>query len=193
MVKSSWLYSLRKEELSEICGAFDLDTKPTVEDMRKAVAALIATPDLAADMKVKLTELETRNAAKTLHLPEGTGRGVSPKRYVQEKYRAARPWSEFVTASKDLTELIALEERLEDIPAPTVASLPRETSGPFRVPSDVSFNLELLVVGRSVDHLTLGMDLLAKAGTITTMANTTVNITNHNEAQGPMSTHGSER
>uniref|UniRef100_A0A1A9Z2E9 Peptidase A2 domain-containing protein n=1 Tax=Glossina pallidipes TaxID=7398 RepID=A0A1A9Z2E9_GLOPL len=35
---------------------------------------------------------------------------------------------------------------------------------------DVSFILELLVVGRSVDHLTLGMDFLAKAGADMTIA-----------------------
>uniref|UniRef100_A0A1A9VVD1 Uncharacterized protein n=1 Tax=Glossina austeni TaxID=7395 RepID=A0A1A9VVD1_GLOAU len=41
--------------------------------------------------------------------------------------------------------------------------------------------------------MTLGMDFLAKAGTTITMGNTTVEITKHNEAQGPMSTHRSEQ
>uniref|UniRef100_A0A1A9VP66 Uncharacterized protein n=1 Tax=Glossina austeni TaxID=7395 RepID=A0A1A9VP66_GLOAU len=58
---------------------------------------------------------------------------------------------------------------------------------------DVSFNLELLVLGQSADHLTLGIGFLAKAGTAITMGNTTVNITKHSEAQGPMSTHRSEQ
>uniref|UniRef100_A0A1B0C5G6 Retrotransposon gag domain-containing protein n=1 Tax=Glossina palpalis gambiensis TaxID=67801 RepID=A0A1B0C5G6_9MUSC len=79
MVKTSWLYSLRKEELSEICGSLDLATKGTVEDMRKAVAALIATPDLSTEMKAKLTEMEAKYAAKMLQLPECTMRGASPK------------------------------------------------------------------------------------------------------------------
>uniref|UniRef100_A0A1A9ZYP5 Uncharacterized protein n=1 Tax=Glossina pallidipes TaxID=7398 RepID=A0A1A9ZYP5_GLOPL len=58
---------------------------------------------------------------------------------------------------------------------------------------NVSFNLELLVLVHNVDYLTLGMDFLAKSGTTITMGNTTVNITKHNEAQGPMSTHRSEQ
>uniref|UniRef100_A0A1A9ZYU7 Ubiquitin-like protease family profile domain-containing protein n=1 Tax=Glossina pallidipes TaxID=7398 RepID=A0A1A9ZYU7_GLOPL len=85
MVKSSWLYSLRKDELSDICGALDLDTKGTVEEMRKAAAALIATPDLAAEMRTKLAELEAKYTTKTLHLPTATERGTSPKRHFQEQ------------------------------------------------------------------------------------------------------------
>uniref|UniRef100_A0A1A9VQD5 Retrotransposon gag domain-containing protein n=1 Tax=Glossina austeni TaxID=7395 RepID=A0A1A9VQD5_GLOAU len=38
------------------------------------------------------------------------------------------------TVCQDLKEMISLGERFEDIPAPTVASPPRETSGPSRVP-----------------------------------------------------------
>uniref|UniRef100_A0A1A9ZBF8 Uncharacterized protein n=1 Tax=Glossina pallidipes TaxID=7398 RepID=A0A1A9ZBF8_GLOPL len=93
MVKSSWLYSLRKEELTDICGALALDTKDTVEDMRKAVTTLIATPDSATDMKVKLMELKTMYATKTLHLPEGTGQVVSDTR--KSQFRLERPWIKF--------------------------------------------------------------------------------------------------
>ncbi|KAL9904912.1 uncharacterized protein ACN2A1_005035 [Glossina fuscipes fuscipes] len=85
MVKTFWLYSLRKEELSEICGSLDLDTKGTVEEMRKAMTALIATADLTTEMKAKLTELETKYAPKMLQLSEGTVRGASPKRHAQEQ------------------------------------------------------------------------------------------------------------
>uniref|UniRef100_A0A1A9ZY68 Uncharacterized protein n=1 Tax=Glossina pallidipes TaxID=7398 RepID=A0A1A9ZY68_GLOPL len=175
IVQSSWLYSLRKEELSEIRGALDLDAKGTVEDMRKAVPAFIATSDLEADMKMKLTELEIKYAAKTLHLSEVLRR-----------------------ASKDLAELIALGERLEDLPAATVASLPRETPGPARVPrvnapttTNTSRNFCLRCA--QPGHFGLGMDFLAKAGTTTTMDNTTVNITKYNEAQRPISTHRFEQ
>uniref|UniRef100_A0A1A9ZQU6 CCHC-type domain-containing protein n=1 Tax=Glossina pallidipes TaxID=7398 RepID=A0A1A9ZQU6_GLOPL len=146
--------SLRNEELSEICGTLDLDTKGTVEEMRKAVTALITTPDLAADMKMKLTELETKYAAKTLHLPEGTGRSASPRRYAQEQMSCGAAmdrickWSvrydgescalgrrEYQlyfgdTTNKDLNEMIALGERFEDIPASTLTPSPRITSGP---------------------------------------------------------------
>uniref|UniRef100_A0A1A9VGX7 CCHC-type domain-containing protein n=1 Tax=Glossina austeni TaxID=7395 RepID=A0A1A9VGX7_GLOAU len=38
------------------------------------------------------------------------------------------------TVRQDLNETISLGERFEDIPAPTVASPPRETSGPSRIP-----------------------------------------------------------
>uniref|UniRef100_A0A1A9ZRK0 Peptidase A2 domain-containing protein n=1 Tax=Glossina pallidipes TaxID=7398 RepID=A0A1A9ZRK0_GLOPL len=108
MVKSSWLYSLRKEELSEICSTLELDTKGTVEEMRKAVTALITAPDLAADMKMKLMELETSRREYQLFFGD--------------------------TAGKALNELIALGERFEDIPEPTVAPLAREASGPLHTP-----------------------------------------------------------
>uniref|UniRef100_A0A1B0BW69 CCHC-type domain-containing protein n=1 Tax=Glossina palpalis gambiensis TaxID=67801 RepID=A0A1B0BW69_9MUSC len=83
--KTSWLHSLRKEELSEICGSLHLDTKGTLEDMRKAVTALIATPDLSTEQKAKLTELEAQYTPRMLQLPEGTMRGASPKRQAQER------------------------------------------------------------------------------------------------------------
>uniref|UniRef100_A0A1B0A951 Uncharacterized protein n=1 Tax=Glossina pallidipes TaxID=7398 RepID=A0A1B0A951_GLOPL len=264
--------------VSEICGTLDLDTKDTVEGMRKTVTAPITTPDLAAGMNVKLTELENRYAAKTLHLPEGTGRGASPTRYVQEQMSCGAAidrickWSVRQlffgdTAGKELAELIILRERFKDIPAPTVltknccrqntrqhteargmtvnGSLERgkppsdaarkimkmvestlaasltvgglPTTGivdtgatrsiirkdiigfiPYILSSearcntirmadglsqrskrsitvkvnvgDVSFALELLVVGRSIDHLTLGMYFLAKTGADMTIA-----------------------
>uniref|UniRef100_A0A1B0AL44 Uncharacterized protein n=1 Tax=Glossina palpalis gambiensis TaxID=67801 RepID=A0A1B0AL44_9MUSC len=41
---------------------------------------------------------------------------------------------------------------------------------------DKSFNLELLVVRRSVDHLTLGMDCLAKKGAVLTIAGNSVKL-----------------
>uniref|UniRef100_A0A1A9VH02 Ubiquitin-like protease family profile domain-containing protein n=1 Tax=Glossina austeni TaxID=7395 RepID=A0A1A9VH02_GLOAU len=85
MVKSSWVYSLRKQELSDICVALDLDTKGTVEEMRKAVAALIATPDLSAEIRTRFAELEMKYATKTLHSPPVTERGTSPKWHFQEQ------------------------------------------------------------------------------------------------------------
>uniref|UniRef100_A0A1B0B454 CCHC-type domain-containing protein n=1 Tax=Glossina palpalis gambiensis TaxID=67801 RepID=A0A1B0B454_9MUSC len=178
MVKTFWLYSLRKEELSEICGSLDLDTEGTVEEMRKAMTALIATADLTTEMKAKLTELETKYAPKMLQLSEGTVRGASRKRHAQEQISCGAvmnricKWSlrydgescalEFIarieelcedlmrhleyttqqkldriarnsqreyqlffgdTTGKDLSEMIALGERFEDIP--TVATTPR--------------------------------------------------------------------
>uniref|UniRef100_A0A1B0AHD2 Uncharacterized protein n=1 Tax=Glossina pallidipes TaxID=7398 RepID=A0A1B0AHD2_GLOPL len=104
MVKSSWLYSLRKEELSEICGTLDLDTKGTVEEMRKAVAALITNPDLAADMKMKLTELETRYAANQKAQDEVQVLGDARK----NKCRAARLWTEFANGQYATTAKVAL-------------------------------------------------------------------------------------
>uniref|UniRef100_A0A1B0C7S1 Uncharacterized protein n=1 Tax=Glossina palpalis gambiensis TaxID=67801 RepID=A0A1B0C7S1_9MUSC len=85
MVKTSWLYSLRKEELSEICGSLNLDTKGTVEEMRKAMTALIVTHDLPTEMKAKLADLETKYAPRMLQLPTGTVRGAIPKRHAQEQ------------------------------------------------------------------------------------------------------------
>uniref|UniRef100_A0A1A9VIE2 CCHC-type domain-containing protein n=1 Tax=Glossina austeni TaxID=7395 RepID=A0A1A9VIE2_GLOAU len=141
---------LRKEELSEACGALDLNNKVTVDDMRKAVTALITTPDLAADMKVKLTELEMKYATKTLHLPPATERGTSRKRHFQEQISCGAAmdrickWSmryngetcalEFIGRVQELCEMIALGERLEDIPVSTLTSPPRTTSGPPHTP-----------------------------------------------------------
>uniref|UniRef100_A0A1B0BXI9 Retrotransposon gag domain-containing protein n=1 Tax=Glossina palpalis gambiensis TaxID=67801 RepID=A0A1B0BXI9_9MUSC len=223
--------SLRKEELSEICGSLDLDTKGTVEEIRKAMTALIATPDLSTELKAKLTELEAKYASRMLQLPEGTrGHGESgalefiarveelcevydlptdimpriimellhgkaaiwyrnnrrvwsgwpefkqeflkfflPTRYLDhqvrqtfqmagEKFRdyalrlqdlmrhlnctaqqrldriahnSRREYQLFFgdTSSKDLSEMIALGERFEDIPAPATAPLMRTTAG----------------------------------------------------------------
>uniref|UniRef100_A0A1B0C3L4 FAS1 domain-containing protein n=1 Tax=Glossina palpalis gambiensis TaxID=67801 RepID=A0A1B0C3L4_9MUSC len=84
MVQTSWLCSLRKEELSDICGSLDLDTKGTVEEVRKAMTALIATPELTTELKAKLTELEAKYAPRMLQLPEGTVQGASPKCQAQE-------------------------------------------------------------------------------------------------------------
>uniref|UniRef100_A0A1B0C6E1 Uncharacterized protein n=1 Tax=Glossina palpalis gambiensis TaxID=67801 RepID=A0A1B0C6E1_9MUSC len=246
MVKTSWLYSLRKEKLSEICGSLDLDTKGTVEDMRKAVTVLIATPDLSTEMNAKLTEMEAKYAPRMLQLPENTVRGASPKRQAQkhiscgaamhrickwstssresswsfcmvkqqfgtvitEEYEqggrssgrldgiarnSRREYQLFFvdTSSKNLNEIIALGERFENIPAPTVAPLLRVTSDGASQDSnrsitveakigDMSFNLVLLVVRRSVDHLTLGMDFLAKTGAVLTVAGNSLKLGSKN-------------
>ncbi|KAL9888077.1 uncharacterized protein ACN2A1_010196 [Glossina fuscipes fuscipes] len=121
MVKTSWLYSLRKEELSEICGSLDLDNKGTVEEMRKAMTALIATPDLSTEMKAKLTEMEAKYAARMLQLPEGTMRGASPKRQAQEHISCGAAmdrickWSVSYDGESGALEFIARVEELCEV------------------------------------------------------------------------------
>ncbi|XP_037898385.1 uncharacterized protein LOC119643109, partial [Glossina fuscipes] len=118
--------------------------------------------------------METKYAARMLQLPEGTMRGASPKRQVQEHISCGAAmdrickWSvrydgeggalEFIARveelcevydlptdimpriimellhgkaaiCKDLSEMIALGERFEDIPAPATAPPMRETTG----------------------------------------------------------------
>uniref|UniRef100_A0A1B0B416 Uncharacterized protein n=1 Tax=Glossina palpalis gambiensis TaxID=67801 RepID=A0A1B0B416_9MUSC len=183
MVKTSWLYSLRKEELSEICGSLDLDTKGTVEEMRKATTAFITTPDLTTEMKAKLTEREVKYAPRMLQLPEGTVRGASPKRQAQEHISCGAAmdrickWSvrydgesgalEFIagveelcelffgdTSSKDLNEIIALGERFEDIPfAPPPAKKKIQTVGTSIGPHPVN-PLPVMARGPTVSQTT---------------------------------------
>ncbi|KAL9900350.1 uncharacterized protein ACN427_007608 isoform 1-T2 [Glossina fuscipes fuscipes] len=131
MVKTSWLYSLRKEELSEICGSLDLDTKGTVEDMRKAVTALIATPDLSTEQKAKLTELEAQYTPRTLQLPEGTVRGASPKRQAQERISCGAAmdrickWSVRYDGESCALEFIARVEELCEVYDLPIDIMPR--------------------------------------------------------------------
>uniref|UniRef100_A0A1B0BTI6 Retrotransposon gag domain-containing protein n=1 Tax=Glossina palpalis gambiensis TaxID=67801 RepID=A0A1B0BTI6_9MUSC len=121
MVKTSWSYSLRKEELSEICGSLDLDTKGTVEDMRKAMTAPIATPDLSTEQKAKLTELEAQYIPRMLQLPEGTVRGASPKCQAQERISCGAAmdrickWSVRYDGESCALEFITLVEELCEV------------------------------------------------------------------------------
>uniref|UniRef100_A0A1A9UDR5 Peptidase A2 domain-containing protein n=1 Tax=Glossina austeni TaxID=7395 RepID=A0A1A9UDR5_GLOAU len=190
---------------------------------RNAVAALIATPDLSAEMRTRFAELEMKHAAKTLHLPPATERGTSPKRHFQEQISCGATmdkickWSVRYDGVGGLTtpgvvdtgatRSIIRKDMIGFIPHIIASKASSNTiqmaDGSLRdskqmitvevYAGDVFFNLELLVLRQSVDHLTLGMDFLAKAGTTITMGNTTVNITKHNAAQGPKSTHRSEQ
>ncbi|KAL9875278.1 uncharacterized protein ACN427_013472 [Glossina fuscipes fuscipes] len=131
MVKTSWLYSLRKEELSEICGSLDLDTKGTVEEMRKAMTALIATPDLPTEQKAKLTELEAQYTPRMLQLPEGTVRGASPKRQAQERISCGAAmdrickWSVRYDGESCALEFIARVEELCEVYDLPIDIMPR--------------------------------------------------------------------
>uniref|UniRef100_A0A1B0A3S9 Uncharacterized protein n=1 Tax=Glossina pallidipes TaxID=7398 RepID=A0A1B0A3S9_GLOPL len=133
MVKTS-LYNLRKEGLRKVCGALDLEAKGAVEDMRKAVTALLTTPDLAVEMEdERFRDYALRPQDMMRHLSYIT------RQQLERICRNSRREYQIIfgnTLCQHLKEMISLGERFEDVPAPTVSSPPRETSGPSRERSD---------------------------------------------------------
>uniref|UniRef100_A0A1A9Z8U3 Uncharacterized protein n=1 Tax=Glossina pallidipes TaxID=7398 RepID=A0A1A9Z8U3_GLOPL len=73
-VRSSWIYSLRKEELAEVNGELGFDRTGTVDEMREALVALMGTPDVKLETAKRFEDLEKKCIVRValLQLPEAT-------------------------------------------------------------------------------------------------------------------------
>lgn len=72
MVKTSWVYLLRKEELITYLQEFGLATTGTIDDLRKRLVTFSAETELSREHKFRLGRLESRHAKSTSPNPAAT-------------------------------------------------------------------------------------------------------------------------
>uniref|UniRef100_A0A1B0A0L3 Retrotransposon gag domain-containing protein n=1 Tax=Glossina pallidipes TaxID=7398 RepID=A0A1B0A0L3_GLOPL len=81
MVRTSWIYNLKKDELTAACAEVGLEALNTVEEMRKALGVLAGSTNPSKETIERLEELETKYTPRTTLTVADTGsRTTSPRR-----------------------------------------------------------------------------------------------------------------
>uniref|UniRef100_A0A1A9VHV6 Peptidase A2 domain-containing protein n=1 Tax=Glossina austeni TaxID=7395 RepID=A0A1A9VHV6_GLOAU len=73
MVSTSWIYKVKKDELTAACAALGLEAVNTVEEMRKALGALACSTNPSKEPIDRLGELESKYTPRTTLTVDETG------------------------------------------------------------------------------------------------------------------------
>uniref|UniRef100_A0A1A9UDP5 Retrotrans_gag domain-containing protein n=1 Tax=Glossina austeni TaxID=7395 RepID=A0A1A9UDP5_GLOAU len=85
MVRISWIYNLKKDELTAACAELGLEALNTVEEMRKALGAIAGSTSPSKETIDRLEELESKYTPRTTLTVDDTGsRATSPIRAASE-------------------------------------------------------------------------------------------------------------
>uniref|UniRef100_A0A1B0BZ98 Uncharacterized protein n=1 Tax=Glossina palpalis gambiensis TaxID=67801 RepID=A0A1B0BZ98_9MUSC len=80
MVRTSWIYNLKKDELTFICAEFE--ALNAVEEMRKALAVLAGSTNPSKETIARLEELGTKYTPRTTLIVDDTGSRANSSRRV---------------------------------------------------------------------------------------------------------------
>uniref|UniRef100_A0A1A9UYT9 CCHC-type domain-containing protein n=1 Tax=Glossina austeni TaxID=7395 RepID=A0A1A9UYT9_GLOAU len=85
MMRTSWIYNLKKDEPTAACAEFGLEAVNTVEEMRKALRALACSNNPSKETIDRLEELESKYTPRTTLTVDDTGsQATSPRRATSE-------------------------------------------------------------------------------------------------------------